>query len=75
MIQLTGHRLTLADVWKIARCWDSCELTNSARANALARVFSGVRPGVVGSLITMLNDCLLPEFPSVGFVGTIGDLV
>ena len=146
MIQLTGHGLTLADVWKIAHRQSDCELpaaaraamsasralvekiaaepravygintgfgplsgtrvsssdlaqhqlnllhhlsvgqgellsatetraVMAARANALARGFSGIRPEVVELLITALNRDLLPEIPSEGSVGASGDLV
>jgi histidine ammonia-lyase len=47
----------------------------TARANALARGFSGIRPEVVELLVTALNRDLLPEIPSEGSVGASGDLV
>ena len=47
----------------------------AARANALARGFSGIRPAVVELLVAALNRGLLPEIPSEGSVGASGDLV
>jgi histidine ammonia-lyase len=47
----------------------------AARANALARGFSGIRPEVVELLIEALNRDILPEIPSEGSVGASGDLV
>lgn len=46
----------------------------AARANALARGFSGIRPEVVELLIEALNRDLLPEIPCEGSVGASGDL-
>jgi histidine ammonia-lyase len=46
----------------------------AARANALARGFSGIRPEVVELLIESLNRDLLPEIPEEGSVGASGDL-
>lgn len=47
----------------------------AARANALARGFSGIREEVVDLLVTLLNRELLPEIPCEGSVGASGDLV
>jgi histidine ammonia-lyase len=47
----------------------------AARANALARGFSGIRPEVVELLVATLNEDILPEIPSEGSVGASGDLV
>jgi len=47
----------------------------AARANALARGFSGIRPEVVELLIAALNRDVLPEISSEGSVGASGDLV
>jgi len=44
------------------------------RANAIAKGFSGVRPLVVDTLLTMLNSCVHPVIPSQGSVGASGDL-
>ncbi len=44
------------------------------RANALAKGFSGVRPIVPETLMTMLNRNVLPVIPSQGSVGASGDL-
>ena len=44
------------------------------RANALAKGFSGVRPVVVETLVTMLARGVLPVIPSQGSVGASGDL-
>jgi len=46
-----------------------------ARANALARGFSGIREEVVDLLIAAINRDILPEIPSLGSVGASGDLV
>jgi histidine ammonia-lyase len=46
----------------------------AARANALARGFSGIRPEVVELLIAAMNHDVLPEIPSEGSVGASGDL-
>jgi phenylalanine ammonia-lyase len=46
-----------------------------ARANALTRGYSGIRPEVVDLLINALNRDILPEIPSEGSVGASGDLV
>jgi histidine ammonia-lyase len=45
-----------------------------ARANALARGFSGIRPEVVEVLLGALNRGILPEIPCEGSVGASGDL-
>ncbi len=44
------------------------------RANVLARGYSGVRPVIVESLLTLLNRNVLPVIPSQGSVGASGDL-
>jgi histidine ammonia-lyase len=44
------------------------------RANAIAKGLSGVRPGVVETLIQMLNAKVHPIIPSQGSVGASGDL-
>ena len=143
---LDGHSLTLADLWRIAHCEDSCRLADSARervrasrafvekvaaepraiygintgfgplsgtrvsaqdlelhqlnllhhlsvgqgalfsapetraimaarANALARGYSGIREEVIALLLAALNQDVLPEIPSEGSVGASGDLV
>jgi len=46
-----------------------------ARANALARGFSGIRPLVVNRFIDFLNKGVYPEIPTEGSVGASGDLV
>jgi phenylalanine ammonia-lyase len=46
-----------------------------ARANALARGFSGIRVEVVELLLACLNRNILPVIPSQGSVGASGDLV
>jgi histidine ammonia-lyase len=46
----------------------------AARANALARGYSGIRPEVVDLLLATLRHDLLPEIPSEGSVGASGDL-
>lgn len=46
----------------------------AARANALARGFSGIREAVVELLLQALNRDLLPEIPCEGSVGASGDL-
>lgn len=44
------------------------------RANVLLRPTSGVRPGLVESLVAMLNAGLVPAVPEQGSVGASGDL-
>ena len=46
-----------------------------ARANALARGYSGVREELIELLLAALNQEILPEIPSEGSVGASGDLV
>ncbi len=46
-----------------------------ARANTLARGFSGIREEVIELLIAALNKNMLAEIPSEGSVGASGDLV
>src|SRR5512143_3004740 len=46
-----------------------------ARANALARGYSGIREEVLELLVAALNADVLPEIPSEGSVGASGDLV
>jgi len=46
-----------------------------ARANALARGFSGIREELLELLLEVLNRNILPEIPSEGSVGASGDLV
>jgi histidine ammonia-lyase len=47
----------------------------AARANALARGFSGIRPEVIDLLLRMLELDMLPEVPCQGSVGASGDLI
>jgi histidine ammonia-lyase len=47
----------------------------AARANALARGYSGIREEVIALLLSALNEGVLPEIPSEGSVGASGDLV
>ncbi len=46
-----------------------------ARANTLARGFSGIREEIIELLLVALNQNCLPEIPSEGSVGASGDLV
>jgi len=46
-----------------------------ARANALARGFSGIREELIDLLLAALNRGVLPEIPSEGSLGASGDLV
>jgi len=46
-----------------------------ARANALARGYSGIRQKVVELLLNCLNRGILPDIPSEGSVGASGDLI
>jgi histidine ammonia-lyase len=46
-----------------------------ARANALARGYSGIREELIELLLAALNRGVLPEIPSEGSVGASGDLV
>jgi histidine ammonia-lyase len=45
------------------------------RINALAKGFSGVRPGMVAHIARFFNAGLIPLIPSQGSVGSSGDLV
>lgn len=47
----------------------------TARANALARGYSGIRPLIVNRIIDFLNAGVIPEIPREGSVGASGDLV
>ncbi|MFZ0738376.1 MAG: histidine ammonia-lyase [Candidatus Acidiferrales bacterium] len=44
------------------------------RANAIAKGFSGIRPGAADTLCAMLNRRVHPVIPSQGSVGASGDL-
>lgn len=44
------------------------------RANTLAKGLSGIRPGVINSLIQALNVDIFPAVPEKGSVGASGDL-
>ena len=46
--------------------------TLAARANVLAKGFSGVRPMVVDGLLRLLHDDVVPRVPRQGSVGTAG---
>src|ERR1700704_4562322 len=46
-----------------------------ARANALARGYSGIREDLIDLLLAALNRGVLPEIPSEGSLGASGDLV
>jgi histidine ammonia-lyase len=46
-----------------------------ARANTLARGYSGIRGELIELLLAALNRGVLPEIPSEGSVGASGDLV
>src|SRR6266403_4912966 len=46
-----------------------------ARANALARGYSGVREELIELLVAILSRGVLPEIPTEGSVGASGDLV
>lgn len=45
-----------------------------ARANTLARGYSGARPAIVRLLLDMLNAGIAPRIPSQGSLGASGDL-
>jgi len=45
-----------------------------ARANTLARGFSGARPAIVGLLLDLLNAGVTPRIPAQGSLGASGDL-
>ena len=45
------------------------------RINALAKGFSGIRPGTVEFIVKFFNAGLVPVIPSQGSVGSSGDLV
>lgn len=44
------------------------------RANSLAKGCSGVRPGLIGALLALLNAGIVPVIPSQGSLGASGDL-
>jgi len=44
------------------------------RLNALAKGFSGIRPGTVSLLVNLFNHDILPVIPSKGSMGSSGDL-
>jgi histidine ammonia-lyase len=44
------------------------------KANSLAAGYSGIRPGVVDTLLALLNGNVLPVIPCRGSVGASGDL-
>lgn len=46
--------------------------TLAARANVLAKGFSGVRPMVAEGLLQLVNDDVIPKVPRQGSVGTAG---
>lgn len=46
-----------------------------ARANALSRGYSGIRPEVVDLILKFLNEEVYPIIPMLGSVGASGDLV
>jgi histidine ammonia-lyase len=146
MIALTGHNLSITEVWKVAAHYAQCEISSEAlplirrsrqlveslaaqsravygintgfgplsgyrippeqlaqhqinllhhltvgqgplfsvaetraimlaRANALARGYSGIRVELIELLISAVNRGVLPEIPSEGSVGASGDLV
>lgn len=76
---LRQHQLNLLHHLSVGQGRLFCPLETraimAARANALARGFSGIRPEVVDLLIAALNRDILPEIPSEGSVGASGDLV
>ena len=47
----------------------------AARANALARGYSGIREELIDLLLAALNRGIVPEIPTEGSVGASGDLV
>ncbi|HYT32002.1 MAG TPA: histidine ammonia-lyase [Thermoanaerobaculia bacterium] len=53
---------------------EAVRATMALRANALARGFSGIRPGTVDRLLAMLAADVLPVIPEQGSVGASGDL-
>jgi len=53
---------------------DATRAVLALRANAIAKGFSGVRPILVDTLVSMLNRGVHPTIPSQGSVGASGDL-
>jgi histidine ammonia-lyase len=53
---------------------EAVRATMALRANALARGFSGIRPGTVDKLLAMLAADVLAVIPEQGSVGASGDL-
>ncbi len=45
------------------------------RINALAKGYSGIRPGTLGFMVIFLNAGIIPIIPMQGSVGSSGDLV
>ena len=53
---------------------DVVRLVMALKVSSLARGYSGVRPVVVETLLTLLNKGVLPQIPAQGSVGASGDL-
>lgn len=51
-----------------------CRTMVVARANALARGYSGVRPEIVDRLVWYVNNDIIPAIPEQGSLGASGDL-
>jgi histidine ammonia-lyase len=53
---------------------DVVRVVIALKVSSLARGYSGVRPIVVETLLTLLNKGVLPQIPAQGSVGASGDL-
>jgi histidine ammonia-lyase len=67
---ILSHAIAVGPVF----CEEEVRAMMLLRANVLAKGFSGVRLGVVQTLVDMLNKGLHPMIPEKGSVGASGDL-
>lgn len=51
-----------------------CKIVLVLRINSLVKGYSGVRPELIATLVTMFNNKVIPMLPSQGSVGASGDL-
>lgn len=77
--QLAQHQINLLHHLSVGQGQPFSEVETRAimlaRANTLARGFSGVREELLELIIAALNKNVLPEIPSEGSVGASGDLI
>src|SRR5271155_3260236 len=67
------HHLTVGQGALFSECETRAIML--ARANTLARGYSGIREELIDLLLAAMNHGVLPEIPSEGSVGASGDLV